>query len=320
MLVDNINGARLRRLDLNNLVVLHTLLQTRNVSQSAELLFIGQPAVSHILKRLREHFGDELLYRYGRHMALTPLAQRLKQPLQDWLGEAQQMISQPDRFDPLQAEATLKLAMPDLLEATLLPAVLARLQTEAPGLAMSIAAMPAQEVKAALEEGRIEAAVGYFPALPGAIRREPLFSSRFLCVYQRAQFSLPENLDLQALAALPHVSTTYTGNGFSIIDDRLAVSGCRRRIVAAGASLLAIPSLLEQIAAVAVLPDTVHAILAQHHPALTSARIDDAELEIPIELVWHPRLDHDPLQRFARSLLAREATRLFAPRGHAQQA
>jgi LysR family transcriptional regulator, mexEF-oprN operon transcriptional activator len=313
--MDNIDGARLRRLDLNNLVVLHTLLQTRSVSQSAAQLFIGQPAVSHVLKRLREHFNDELLYRYGRQMELTPLAQSLKQPLHDWLTAAQAMVYLSEGFDPGRATGTLKLAMPDLLEASLLPALLRDLQAQAPGVTVSIEAMQAQRVDAALEEGRIEAAVGYFPSLPTSMRRKPLFTSRFLCVYHRDRLTLPARLGIDTLIELPHVHTTYTGNSFSLIDHRLQAHGHRRRIVSSGASLLAIPALLEQIAAVAVLPDTVYAILARQHPALACAHLDGEAMDIPIELVWHPRLDQAPLQRFARALLASEASRLFGPGG-----
>jgi DNA-binding transcriptional LysR family regulator len=50
----------LRRLDLNLLVVLQTVLETRNVTLAAERLHMSQPAVSRALTRLRRVFDDPL--------------------------------------------------------------------------------------------------------------------------------------------------------------------------------------------------------------------------------------------------------------------
>ena len=64
----------LANLDLNLLVTLDALLEQRSVSRAAEQLGLSQPAVSAQLARLRRHFGDELLARFGNQYRLTPLA------------------------------------------------------------------------------------------------------------------------------------------------------------------------------------------------------------------------------------------------------
>ena len=51
----------LRQFDLNLLVALDALLKERNVTRAAERLYLSQPAMSGILGRLRQAFGDELL-------------------------------------------------------------------------------------------------------------------------------------------------------------------------------------------------------------------------------------------------------------------
>jgi DNA-binding transcriptional LysR family regulator len=309
--MDNIDCVRLRRLDLNTLAVLHTLLQTCNVSRSADRLCLGQPAISHILKRLREHFGDELLCRNGRRMELTPLAETLKQPLADWLAQGQRLLAPQGEFNPAIAEGTLRLAMPDLLEASLLPALIEALQQQAPRLAISIEAMPSQQVAAALADGRVEAAVGYFPDIPPGLRRTLLFNAEFVCVCNSRLVSLPSPLLLRDLASLPHIYTSYLGTTASVIDQRLHQLGLSRRIIASGASLLAIPSMLERIAAVAVLPDTILRLLQAAHPALDIVRIDDAQMDIPIEMIWPARLEQDPLQRFVRTLLIQKTAEIY---------
>ena len=61
-------------LDLNLLPTLDALLEQRSVSRAAEQVGLSQPAVSAQLGRLRRHFGDDLLSRYGNQYRLTPLA------------------------------------------------------------------------------------------------------------------------------------------------------------------------------------------------------------------------------------------------------
>ena len=63
----------LRRFDLNLLRALDALLSERNVTRSAERLFVTQQAMSGSLGRLREYFDDELLVRGGQYKRLHAL-------------------------------------------------------------------------------------------------------------------------------------------------------------------------------------------------------------------------------------------------------
>lgn len=64
----------LRQFDLNLLIALDVLLTERNVTRAAERLFLGQPALSGMLARLRQAFGDESPARVGRSFELTEFA------------------------------------------------------------------------------------------------------------------------------------------------------------------------------------------------------------------------------------------------------
>jgi hypothetical protein len=61
---------KLTDIDTNLLLALEALLAERSVTRAAARLGVGQPAMSHSLARLREHFGDPLLIRRGRDLAL----------------------------------------------------------------------------------------------------------------------------------------------------------------------------------------------------------------------------------------------------------
>ncbi|MBK5530170.1 LysR family transcriptional regulator [Pseudomonas sp. TH08] len=69
-----INEESFRGVDLNLLVTFAVLFRERNVSRTAALLKVGQPAVSGSLARLRARFADPLFVRTGRGVRPTARA------------------------------------------------------------------------------------------------------------------------------------------------------------------------------------------------------------------------------------------------------
>jgi DNA-binding transcriptional LysR family regulator len=61
----------LERVDLNLLIYLDVLLREKNVTRAAEQLGVTQPAMSNILRRLRNLFNDPLLIRSSEGMTPT---------------------------------------------------------------------------------------------------------------------------------------------------------------------------------------------------------------------------------------------------------
>src|SRR5690606_27825437 len=99
---------RLDRFDLNLLITLDALLETRNVTRASEQLHIGQSACSSALARLRDYFGDDLLVPTARQLLLTPLAEALRNPVSEALFHARKVIIQRPDFDPETAQETFE--------------------------------------------------------------------------------------------------------------------------------------------------------------------------------------------------------------------
>lgn len=68
------NRNDLRRVDLSLLIIFETVMIERNLSRAAEKLYLGQPAISAALVRLRTFFNDPLFVRGGRMMRPTAIA------------------------------------------------------------------------------------------------------------------------------------------------------------------------------------------------------------------------------------------------------
>ena len=87
------NRNDLRRLDMNLLVIFEALMFEKNLTRVAEKLFMGQPAVSAALGRLRDLFDDPLLIRHGRGMEPTPRALAILQELQPAMDTISSAVS-----------------------------------------------------------------------------------------------------------------------------------------------------------------------------------------------------------------------------------
>jgi len=79
-------------------------------------MFMGQPATSGGLARLRDFFKDDLLLPVGRKMVLTSLADELAPPLRKILLKAEAIIHHRRGF----AHRTFRLLMPDYVATVLM--------------------------------------------------------------------------------------------------------------------------------------------------------------------------------------------------------
>src|SRR6185436_3429623 len=113
--------THLAGVDLNLLPLLDALLTERHVTRAATAVGLSQPAASRALGRLRALFGDALLVRSGRVLALTPRAEALRDPVRRALGLVAGAIATPSRFDPGSARRTVKIMCDDYSELVLFP-------------------------------------------------------------------------------------------------------------------------------------------------------------------------------------------------------
>ena len=149
---------KLGRVDLNLLVVLDALLREKNVTRAAESLYLSQPATSTALARLRRVLGDELLYKNGRYLELTPRAESLIEPVREVLATIEQSIVRPPTFDPTADTRRFSVVGSDYVGVTLVRPLLARLSGLATGLRLDAAPVGARYLDA-LQRDEIDLAI-----------------------------------------------------------------------------------------------------------------------------------------------------------------
>lgn len=292
------------KLDANLVLALHALLEERSVSRAAQRTGVRQPAMSHALKRLRERFDDPLLVRGGgRRMQLTPRAQELIDLAAQGVAAVARVFAPPAQFEPARAQRRFRIAATDAMDMLLLPPLLALLQREAPGIDLELPAARA-DVDAALEEGRIDLALGRFRDAGIGLRRRRLYLEHLVCVVRADHPRVPDALDAELYAALDHALVSPRGTREGVVDEALAARGLRRRVA------VVLPSF---IAAVAIVADsdlvlTVPSCIAHHLRPRLQVRMLPLPLELPeyeVLQLWHERDHHDPGHRWLRGAVAR---------------
>lgn len=300
----DINYADFRRLDLNLLVAFDALLEERHVGRAAERLFIGQPAMSHALARLRALLGDELFVRTGKGMEPTARALELGPRVRAWLAESADLLLHHERFDPAQAEGLIRLSVPDGIEALVLPPLVAMLRVEAPRVRLRVQLLEVDQLLGALDDDEVDIVVAAM-ALPlrSWHQRLPLMSSAFNYLYAADQVDLPRPASMAQIAACDHVVSSHRGEIASIVDQYFEARGLSRRVVVSSASMIAVSQILKRAPLVSIQP-AIYAALHDLSGLVVEPLRAEPPLALSIDMIWHGRHDQQPLQRYLRGKIA----------------
>ena len=193
-------------LDLNLLVVLDVLLAEKNTTRAGEKLFIGQPAVSGALARLRDYFGDQILMPSGRKMVLTSFAESLVQPVHEVLETIEELISRTTAFDPATSTRTFTLNMSDI-PATLIAAnSLKIIRQLAPGVQLEIVTLH-ERISSLIEEGEVDFVVVPEMLLSPLHPSDVLLEDSYVCIAWSGNTRLKDGLSLEKFLSMGHVTT-----------------------------------------------------------------------------------------------------------------
>lgn len=203
------NRNDLRRVDLNLLIVFETLMHERSVTRAAEKLFLGQPAISAALSRLRTLFDDPLFVRTGRSMEPTARAQEIFAHLSPALDSISTAMSRASEFDPATSTAVFRIGLSDDVEFGLLPPLLRRLRAEAPGIVLVVRRANYLLMPNLLASGEISVGVSYTDELPANAKRKTVRRSKPKIL--RAD-SAPGQLTLDDYCARPHALVSFAGD------------------------------------------------------------------------------------------------------------
>ncbi len=291
------NRNDLRRVDLNLLIVFETLMHERSVTRAAEKLFLGQPAISAALARLRTLFDDPLFVRTGRSMEPSARAVEIFALLSPALDSISTAVSRAADFDPATSNAVFRIGLSDDVEFGLLPALLRRLRAEAPGVVLVVRSTNYLLMPNLLASGEISVGVSYTDELPANAKRKTIRRSKSKLLRADA---VPGPLSLEDYCARPHALVSYAGDLSGFVDEELEKLGRKRRVVLAVPQFNGLGALLAGTDIVAVVPDYTAAALT----AAGGLRVEDPPYggrTFELSMAWRGAQDNDPAERWLRS-------------------
>jgi DNA-binding transcriptional LysR family regulator len=296
----------LNRADLPLLVSLSVLLEEANVTRAAARLHISQPALSAHLARLRDVLGDPLLVpsESGRGMVPTARALSLQQPLREILERLDALVGTQDRFDPIGAERTFRIAANDNATAMVGVGLVRRFADYGPGLRLAFRDIAPGAATRALEQGEIDLLLASRRVIPAGLASQPLFEDRFRVARRRGHPSGAGPIDLDTYCRGRHVIVSPNGAFDSAIDVELARLSLRRHVVAAVPNYALVPLVLAATDHFCTLPER---FLGRHADTLD---VVDAPLDLPgiaLAMAWHPRSETDAAHRWLRDRVLEEA-------------
>ena len=302
---------RYHKLDLNLLTALKALLTEKNVTRAGESVHITQPAMSGVLARLREYFGDPLIVQVGRKMELTPLAESLVEPLNDVLLRIDATITTRPEFDPLTTNRRFSVVASDYSINVLLLEVLQRVHREAPGLSVEFRT-PSESAPAELEAGEVDFIINpesqTSPIQSGSL----LFEDSYVIVVDALNSEVGDTIGIEQYLALRHVAFKSGKFGLPQLETWLANRyGDERRVEVVTHSFSLLPKLVVGTGRIA----TMHTRLARQYAGSIPIRVVKPTFAIPrlVEwLQWHKYRDLDPGSMWFRDMII-EGARALPP-------
>ncbi|MBF0107743.1 MAG: LysR family transcriptional regulator [Magnetococcales bacterium] len=282
--------TELQQFDLNLLLAFETLFIERGVTRAGNILGITQAAMSNTLRRLRTIFNDPLFIKDGNRMEPTALALELSGPIQAALREMRQIL-EVEHFDPLTARSMFRLGAVDYAAAVFLPALLQRLQNEAPHVTIELVDIGGEEEGRFLESGEVDLILSRFQDIMHQESLKRLYDMHYVCLHRVGHPLVREgSLSLEDFLAAGHVHYYPKGMITTVVDEALAQMGTSRRIVSRMFSLSLVPFIVENSDLLAIVPDGVARYLARSLN-LAQVPIPFATPPLRMAIAWHRRTE-----------------------------
>jgi DNA-binding transcriptional LysR family regulator len=289
-------------MDLNLMLVLHTVLTERNVARAAERLHVTPSAVSNALARLRELLDDPLVTRKGRGIVPTPRAIELAPALARAIGEIEVALATTP-FDAATCTRTFTLALADVGQIAWVPRLATVMRRELPRAHLRVVGIDALISLGDLASSEIDVHLGIPGNGPG-LHVEPLLDEPTQLVARHDHPAVGRKLSTRALGALQHVRVEMVPA--KNLRDPFAATFARakipREVVMTVPSFTAAAEIVAASDLVTMLPAS---LLTVKRPALGLRALNTPlpPHATKIAMCWHERTHADPAARAFRALV-----------------
>lgn len=230
--------------------------ETGSVTATADQLFLSQPSVSYTLRKLRDHFGDPLFRRRGHGLEPTAVAEELYPKLKRLLQSLDEVMEGAGTFEPASSTRRFRLRMTDVGVNGLLPLIVRRMQTQAPGIRLDVETLNLATAVHELRTGQTDAVVCTALLEEPDIHRDLLFTQTYAGLRAADHPRISDSPTLADYEAEQHVAVTPS-SGHTALERRARELGIARRIALVVPNFSALPSLLRDTELLSYAPGSV---------------------------------------------------------------
>jgi DNA-binding transcriptional LysR family regulator len=283
--------------DFNLLVTLDVLLAEGSVARAAKRLRLSPSAMSRALARLRETTGDPLLVRAGRGLVATPRALELRERVSQLVQDAEAVLRPAQQPDLQQLARTFTLRTSEGFVENFGAPLIARLAEQAPGIRLRFMHKPDKD-STALRDGSVDLETGVVGKASGPeLRTQGLFRDCFIGVVRKGHPLSEGDITAQRYAAGGHISVSRRGLDKGPVDEVLATLQLERQVVTIVAGFSTALALARATDLIATVPERhTENLRADLH----SFALPFSLPALTVSMLWHPRLDADPVHRWLR--------------------
>ena len=229
--------------DLNLLVAFHALMAEGNVTRAADRIGLAQSSMSNALNRLRDSLGDPLFVRAAGGMKPTELALTIAPDVSLAITAAQRAINHNREFDPAVTNFDMRVATSDYFEFVFLPAIVDRVQKEAPGATIRTVPFASDEIANQLDQNEIDLGIGAVELSAQRFQARHLVEEKLVCVCAPSHPVASKGLDFDTFIEAPQILFSIRGDGTGMIDQLLARQGLKRKVAVTTSSLFGLSRL-----------------------------------------------------------------------------
>lgn len=285
---------------MHNYKLLHpllSLLQTRNLTESARQLNVTQSAMSRTLTQIRAAFDDPILIREGKGFVLTAHAETLLVQLPSMIRMLDSLYVKK-AFTPSECSRQFNVAYTSFLSSSISPIICANLEKVAPNTRIHShlwqgGSLSSQEMK------NVDLVATLAHQIPENIYGKKLTEDSYVVVMSASNPLAKAPLTIESYANAKHVLVSSISNIKKQVDDVISITGIKRKILALEPSFFSAIKVINSTNAIITMP--------KHLVAEYCDMFDLIVKPLPFELathdyylLWHAKFQHDPEHRWFR--------------------
>jgi DNA-binding transcriptional LysR family regulator len=291
-----------RRIDLNLVVAFEAIYRCRNLTLAGRDIGLTQSAMSHALSRLRTSFADPLFVRSAGALRPTPVAEDIAPAFVEGIASIRAGFDRR-HFEPATSVRTFMLAMGGLGEALVLPRIAANAREQAPHVTFSTREVPVGELRDALADGAVDAALGINERLGAGCREMAINEGSYACLVRADHPKIRSRLTLRHFRECGHllVKQEASSHHGAAVERALRQRSLGARVALQVSSFQSVGPLLTQSDLIAIVPIGLAKMLA---PRWGLRRLEPP-IALPrytLSLYWHERYHRDPGNIWLRGL------------------